>query len=68
MDVAIANKILDGYVKWWRDAVEVHQEGNAVRVICPMLDRHNDHFSIYMNNCPESDEFVLSDLGATILI
>lgn len=67
MDVASANKILDNYVKWWRDAIEVHQEGNAVRVICPMLDRHNDHFSIYMNNGPESGEFVLSDLGATIL-
>lgn len=64
MDVERANAIIDGYVAWWRESMETHQEGNAVRIICPMLDRHNDFMSLYL--VEDGLSFVLTDMGATV--
>ena len=64
MDVTKANSIIDGYVGWWREQVSIYQEGDAVRIICPMLDRHNDHMSIYL--AEEAGVYTLTDMGATL--
>lgn len=66
MQVANAERIMDGYVKWWRDGVSLVQEESAVRIVLPMLDRHNDHMSIYMAEDPHGSGFVITDLGDTI--
>ena len=64
MNVERANKIIDGYVSWWRNSVETYQDGNAVRIVCPMLDRHNDFMSVYL--VEDGNGFILTDMGATI--
>ena len=66
MNIASAEKIIDGYVDWWRKSFSVYQEGEAVRIVCPMLDRHNDHMSIYLVEDKLAGGFILSDLGAVI--
>jgi len=64
MDVLQANNIMDNYVGWWRKQVSIYQEGDAVRIICPMLDRHNDHMSIYL--AEDAGVFTLTDMGAIL--
>lgn len=66
MKIDAASKIIQGYANWWRDSVEMYQEGDAVRLVCPMLDRHNDHMSIYIVEDKETGGFILTDIGATI--
>lgn len=67
MNVEEANSIIDGYANWWRDQVKVAQSGNAVRLVCPMLDRHNDHMSLYIiEDDDHPDELFLTDLGSTL--
>lgn len=65
MDFQKANSIIDGYVGWWRSQVSIYPEGDAVRIVCPMLDRHNDHMSIYLSDIDEGG-YLLTDLGAVL--
>ena len=67
MNIDKALDIIDGYASWWRDNVEAYQEGNSVRIICPMLDRNNDHMSFYLADDDVSGGYVLSDIGSTIM-
>lgn len=64
MDAAAAGLILDRYAEWWRSGFDVVQEGEGVRIITPMLDRHNDHMSLYL--AEGEGGLVLTDIGATI--
>ncbi len=66
MDIDTAHAIIDGYANWWRDGIEVYQEGASIRLICPMLDRHNDHMSIYIADDQATGGFLLTDIGSTI--
>lgn len=67
MDTRAANKIIDGYVNWWRAQFEVYQAGEGVRILSPMLDRHNDYMSIYLSEVDsDSEKYILTDMGATL--
>ncbi len=67
MRAEIASEILDGYAKWWREQFAVHQVGNGVEIVMPMLNRYNDNMSVFIGSRPEvSDGMVLSDLGQTL--
>lgn len=66
MNIKKAYDIIDGYVDWWRESVLAYQEGDAVRLVCPMLDRNNDHMSIYIADDEETGGYVLTDVGAII--
>lgn len=66
MKVDTVAKLMDSYVQWWRDNIDFVQEGNAVRIICPMLNRDNDHMSIYLIDDIETSGFILTDIGETL--
>ncbi|WP_296012807.1 DUF1829 domain-containing protein [uncultured Adlercreutzia sp.] len=67
MNIEQAQSIINGYADWWRAGVKTYQVGDAVRLVCPMLDRNNDHMSLYIAEDPQqTGSFLLSDLGATI--
>ena len=67
MRAEIANEILDEYARWWREQFAVHQAGNGVEIVTPMLNRNNDSMSVFIGSCPDaSDGLVLSDLGQTL--
>lgn len=66
MDIGRVESIIDGYVEWWRRGIEVYPAGDGARIVSPMLDRHNDHMSMYLADDPETGGYVLTDLGATI--
>lgn len=66
MELEKAQSIIDGYAEWWRKGVDVYQAGDSVCLVCPMLDRNNDHMSIYLADDPETGGYVLTDIGATI--
>lgn len=67
MNVDEANIIINGYANWWKSSVNVVQEENVVRLICPMMDRHNDHMSLYIaDDSGNSNGLILSDLGNTL--
>lgn len=65
MQLNRAEKIIDGYVNWWKAEVSAYQEGESIRLVCPMLDRNNDHMNLYIADNPEGGYF-LTDMGATI--
>lgn len=67
MNIDEASKIIDGYANWWRSQIKVTQSGDAVRLVCPMLDRHNDHMSLYIvEDTSNPDTLLLTDLGSTL--
>lgn len=66
MKIEKARDIIGGYAKWWSDSVELHEAGEAVRLVCPMLDRNNDHMSIYLADDPVTGGYILTDLGEII--
>lgn len=67
MNLDQAQNIIDGYADWWRAGVSASQAGSAVRLVCPMLNRNNDHMSLYIADDPsQSGRYLLTDLGATI--
>ncbi|EPD78784.1 DUF1828 domain-containing protein [Atopobium sp. oral taxon 199] len=65
MLVEQANKIIDNYSKWVISNMFAVQQGNAVRIITPMLDRNNDCMSILIGESPNGG-YSLTDLGETI--
>lgn len=66
MKVDTASKLMDGYVEWLRNSIEFVQEGEAVRIICPMLNRNNDHMSVYLADDRETGGYILTDVGETL--
>lgn len=67
MNLDQAQDIIDGYAAWWRDGIIATQAGDAVQLVCPMLNRNNDHMSFCIADSPnQSGEFVLTDMGATL--
>lgn len=67
MDASRAERIMDGYVSWWRSQISICQEDGCVRILCPMLDRHNDFMSIYMiDDQGDNGGVIITDLGETI--
>ena len=65
MDLDRAGRLLDNYAKWVRDSFAVVEEDGCMRIISPMLNRHNDHMSIYLMEAPDGG-LLLSDFGETI--
>lgn len=65
MDLDRAGRLLDNYAKWVRDSFDVVEEDGCVRIISPMLNRHNDHMSLYLMEAPDGG-LLLSDFGETI--
>lgn len=67
MNLDQAQDIIDGYASWWRNGVVASQAGNAIQLVCPMLNRNNDHMSFYIADDPsQPGGFLLTDMGATL--
>ena len=67
MDMQTARSILDGYAEWWRSEFSLARANDGVEIISPMLDRHNDHISIFLADDGEvPGGYVLTDMGATL--
>lgn len=65
-DARRVNEMLDDYARWFRDSFDVFEEDGCVRIVLPMLDRHNDHMSIYLADGDGPGKIVMSDLGHTV--
>ena len=65
MHVEQANKIIEGYSKWVTANMFAVQQGDAVRIITPMLDRNNDYMSVFIGESSDGG-YTLTDLGETI--
>lgn len=67
MNLDQAQDIIDGYASWWRNEVAASQVGDAIQLVCPMLNRNNDHMSFYIADDPsQPGGFLLTDMGATL--
>ncbi len=58
--------IIENYISWIRDNTEIRsvKDDQIAEITTPFLDRHNDHFQIYVRK--ESNNFVLTDDGYTL--
>ncbi len=65
MLVADAERIIDEYARWVRESMVPVQQGNAVRIVTPMLDRNNDCLSVLVGESPDGG-YVITDLGETV--
>lgn len=67
MNLNQAQDIIDGYASWWRNEVVASQAGDAIQLVCPMLNRNNDHMSFYIADDPtQPGGLLLTDMGATL--
>lgn len=67
MNLDRAQDIIDGYASWWRNEVVASQAGSAIQLVCPMLNRNNDHMSFYIADDPsQPGGFLLTDMGVTL--
>ena len=65
MRVEDASAIIDEYAKFIKSNMVATQQGNAVCITTPMLNRNNDCMSVYVAD-GESGGYVLSDMGETV--
>ena len=65
MNLEVATSVIDEYADWIKDNMKAVQQGDAVRIVGPMLDRHNDCMALLMIDDPEGG-YILTDLGETI--
>lgn len=65
MLVEEANLIIDEYSRWVKSNMTPIQQGNAVRIITPMLDRNNDFMAVLIGESPDGG-YVITDLGETV--
>jgi len=57
--------LLDEYMAWMKESVELREMGDWVQITTPYLDRHNDFIQIYAASDPQGN-IVMSDDGYTI--
>src|SRR4030042_5088982 len=59
-------KIIENYIKWIKDntSIKTVEEGLSCEITTPFLDRHNDHFQMYL--LKKGNEYILTDDGYTI--
>jgi hypothetical protein len=57
-------RLIDGYLRWLREQVEVSELGETCRISTPFLDRHNDAIEIYVEH--RDGALLLTDDGHTI--
>lgn len=65
MLVQEAHQIIDEYSLWVRENMVPVQQGEAVRIITPMLDRNNDCMSVLVGESPDGG-YIVTDLGETV--
>ncbi|MAT16275.1 MAG: hypothetical protein CMJ46_13510 [Planctomyces sp.] len=54
-----AEVLVDSYLRWLRENIQVCDRDGVSEVTTPFLDRHNDHLQIYVQ--AQGDEYRLSD-------
>lgn len=54
-------KLIDAYLAWLRQGLDIEQLDQACELTTPFLDRHNDHLQIYAST--ENGSIILSDDG-----
>jgi hypothetical protein len=59
-----AEEIVDGYLRWLREKIEVDMIKDVIEVTTPFLDSHNDYIQIYFKQ--EGSKIVITDDGFTI--
>jgi hypothetical protein len=57
-------RLIDEYMRWLRQQVEVSEIGEACQISTPFLDRHNDAIEIYIER--KNGNLVLTDDGQTV--
>lgn len=65
MKIDDASIIIDEYAKYIRSNMIATQQGDAVCISTPMLNRNNDCMNVYVVD-GETGGYVLSDMGETI--
>lgn len=65
MLVEEASRIIDEYARWVKKSMVPVQQGDAVQIITPMLNRNNDCMSVLLGESPEGG-YIVTDLGETI--
>ena len=66
MQITAAQKIIDNYSQWIAGNLTAVQQGSAVRIVTPMLDKNNDFMSIVLDESP-GHGIIISDMGETVL-
>lgn len=56
--------MVDAYVKWLKQKINVKDIDGVCEITTPFLDRHNDHLQIYVKRA--GDTLILTDDGYTI--
>lgn len=65
MQITAAQKIIDNYSQWIAGSLTAVQQGSAVRIVTPMLDKNNDFMSIVLDESP-GHGIIISDMGETV--
>lgn len=61
MEKEECHRLVDAYVQWLREGLDVQPINGSCELTTPFLDRHNDHLQIYATK--RDDQIILSDDG-----
>ena len=61
------HSIVDEYLEWLRQGIEVYEENGVCEITTPFLDRHNDHLAVFVTEADgrytlSDDGYILADL------
>ncbi|MBM4443165.1 MAG: DUF1828 domain-containing protein [Candidatus Rokubacteria bacterium] len=56
--------LIDEYMRWLRQQVEINEVGDACQISTPFVDRHNDAIEIFVER--QNGKFTLTDDGHTV--
>ncbi len=65
MQIEEASAIVDDYARKIKAGMPVIQQGDAVCIVTPMLNRNNDCMNVYIGDTPDGKLFI-TDLGETL--
>jgi len=57
-------KLIDSYLQWLKEGIEIQELDSCCEIKTPFLDRHNDAITLYIEK--QSDVILLTDDGYTI--
>lgn len=68
MTISECKKLIDGYIGWLREGLQIEQVGDSCIIATPFLDRHNDEIEIYVERRGTGlwltdDGYTLNDLA-----
>lgn len=66
MNLQECQDLINQYIKWLKESLNIKKIDNIYEITTPFLDRHNDHLQIFIKPGDSNNGFYLTDCGYTI--